>query len=177
MRTLLIGLVGILAVGIVACGPTTSKHMEGSRHELFDSVRSISAASSNVVVVEVQSQREEEGPQIPYTISDAKVMTQFAPAGLGSAIDLKTPREIGGEVAVRQMGSKEVSTPAPILEIGRQYLLFLTPSMLDGEAAKQFYVTGGSAGIYSVEGSHFVHGPFTEGDNLPGALTTADLGG
>jgi len=177
MRTLMIGLIGILAVGIVACGPAPSQHMDGSRHELFDSVRSISAASSNVVVVEVRSQTEENGPQIPYTISDAKVLTQFAPAGLGSALGLKAPRAISGEVAVRQMGSKDVSTPAPILETGRQYLLFLTPSMLEGEAAVQFSVTGGSAGIYSVESGEFVHGPFTEGDTLPEALTAADLRG
>lgn len=53
------------------------------------------------------------------------------------------------EVEVRQLGTSSMSeVPAAILKQGSTYLLFLTPSMLSGDLAHQYHVTGGDAGIY-----------------------------
>lgn len=81
------------------------------------------------------------------------------------------------------MGTASMETPAPILTSGGRYLLFLIPSMLEGGAASQFYITGGSAGVFDApadlasrgDDAVFIHGTYEEGDTLPETLTARDL--
>ena len=160
--------------GMAGCSTPAQTHMDGSRAELYHSISEIAADSSIVVVAEVTSQSVEKR-DIPYTISTAEVLTKYIPTGLGSELRAGANTTPISTVDVRQMGDAQTETPAPLLETGKKYLLFLTPTMLDGAAATQFSVTGGSAGIYAVSGESFSHGPFTEGDTLPGTLTGKDL--
>lgn len=183
-------LVASITAGLVACGTTETSGMHGSRAELYNSVEAISADSSLVAVVTVKSQdvlKAATDRDIPYTLSTVSVVTTYAPEGLGTE-NLEGSKasvrvEAGSEIVVRQMGTSEIDTPAPVLKAGENYLLFLHPTMLEGEAASQFYVTGGSAGIYAApsdaafesEDGQFIHGPFEEGDTLPPTLTAQDL--
>lgn len=59
--------------------------------------------------------------------------------------------EPSDKVSVRLLGSADQAGPAPLLKVGGIYLLYLTPSGLDGELASQFNVTGGTAGLYGIE--------------------------
>ncbi|GAA5203339.1 MULTISPECIES: hypothetical protein [Microbacterium] len=164
-----------LALGLAGCaGGDPTGHMDGSRVELYDSVRGIAADASLIAVGEVTEQ-EVVQEDIPYTLSTFAIEREFSPAVLGRDVPAGAPKIEGSEVVVRQMGAAGTELPYPILEPGQRYLLFLSPSMLEGEKATQLYITGGSAGIYSIEGNAFVHGPFTEGDTLPGKLTANDL--
>lgn len=71
-----------------------------------------------------------------------------------------------------------------MLHKGEVYLLYLTPSGLDGELAEQYYVTGANAGIYvSVrkdvevakdERATFVQYSPQEGESLPSEVRLTD---
>jgi hypothetical protein len=180
---------GTVAVGLVGCSTPGPVQIHGSRTELYDSVQGIAADSSLVAVVDVRSQeviKAASDRDIPYTLSTVSLVDTFSPTGLAKelpkGVDATAIPE-GSEIVVRQMGTSEVATPAPILKPGGKYLLFLTPSMLEGDAASQFYVVGGSAGVFEApsdvasrgEGAEFTHGPFEEGDTLPETLTAKDL--
>jgi len=62
----------------------------------------------------------------------------------------------------------------PRLVRGGQYALFLTPTMLSGEAASQYYVTGAEAGIYVRDGDVFRRVATDSGDTLPDTLDIAE---
>ena len=155
-------------------------HASGSRHELFESVYGLAAASSAVAVVDVKGQQADNAGSMPNTVSTVVVIESFTPAGLGTALKAegvgvaKRPAA-GDEIVIRQVEVDLEEASSPIMSVGRRYLVFLTPSMLNGEKGAQFYVTGASAGVYSAEGAAFVHGPFEEGDRLPERLTAEDL--
>lgn len=171
----------VLVLSLVSCTPEPVSFMHGSRVELYNSVREIAADSSKVVVVDVLEQEviyERLGDlpsPITYTVSTVAVRKEFSPTGLGIELPNAGPHVEGDRLLVRQMGTKESDGPATILRPDASYLLFLTPSLLPGELASQFYVTGGSAGIYVATDNFFEHGPFEEGDTLPGTLTADDL--
>lgn len=180
--------VGFVA-GLTGCSTPGTVHIGGSRSELYDSVEGIAADSSLVAVVELTGQEiltPSSNIDIPYTLSTVSLVDTFAPAGLAGELRrgiTATAAEPGSQIVVRQMGTAEMETPAPILKSGRKYLLFLTPSMLEGEAASQFSVTGGSAGVFDApddvaargEDATFTHAPYEEGDKLPETLTASDL--
>lgn len=167
-------LVGALLVtgALAACTPGATT-VEGSRHELFDSLASLSAASSLVAVVKVGDASVSDG-RIRETVYRGTVQSTYQPKDLATALSVG-PSAPAEEVFVRQVGVQGDAAPYPFLRSGDVYLLFLTPTMLDGDASKQFYITGGSAGIYAEQDGKFVHGPFDEGDSLPRTLTAEDL--
>lgn len=71
------------------------------------------------------------------------------------------------------------------MTVGSTYLLYLTPSGLSGALAGQYYVTGGTAGLYTAGSSggaarstsSFSHIKSDEGDRLPADVTLADAAG
>lgn len=163
----------LLLIAASGCSSTTQTGMDGSRHELFESLQALSGASSAVAVVEVIDQTTTTD-DIPTTISTVKVIESFTPEGLAEALAVD-PSKVADSIQVRQMGAAGMGLPYSILQIGDKYLLFLTPSGLEGKEAVQFYITGGSAGMYTIDGDTYVHGPFEEGDVLPEKLTASDL--
>lgn len=177
-RTVQMGAVLAAAtLALVACSAgveTSGSH--GSRVEFYNSVEALTADSSVVVVGTVVEQRSvtDIDPETPFTISTIEVVSSEKGDGAASPLE------------VRQLGSSEESGPAPLLESGETYLLFLTPSGLDGDLASQFYVTGGNAGIYvapqsaarSTEGATattFEQVEAEEGDELPAQLNPGEL--
>lgn len=148
----------VAALVVLALAGCTSSG-SGSRAELYDSVAGIVADSALVVVARVTVQ---DG-----AVSTVEVAERFVPSGLGSGLPAGTrlPDKLGSTLQVQQVAE-------PYLERGQSYLLFLGPPADDGG----FFPTGGTAGVYLVQGTEFVHGEFTEGDTLPQTLTRQDLG-
>ncbi|WP_433675794.1 hypothetical protein [Microbacterium gorillae] len=165
-RFLIAGLLSASAlVGTTACRSSTSG-ASGSRHELYESVEELVAASAFVVTGTVTGQIETGDT----TNSTFSVTGSYAPAGL------KTPDvPLDDTIIVRQMGTSGDALPYPLMTPGQDYLLFLVPTELPGDAGDDYYVVGGSAGIYEVDGEAFVHVPSDEGDMLPEKLTPDDL--
>lgn len=168
----------VLAVGLAGCSSAFSSG--GSRAELYDSVASLADDSSIIVAGTVESQE---------TVSDvpdggASTLSTFTVAK-SAKTDCSHPD--GSTITVRQVGSPKTSGPAPFLEPGGSYLLYLHPSGLDGDRAAHFFVTGGSAGIYELQqnaavrssgnvsgATAFTKAPSDEGDTLPAELTLDD---
>ncbi len=109
------------------------------------------------------------------TRSEVTVDAVYSPGGLGDTIGPEVSaalREVatGDTVGVRQFGAVgAVSTAGPILTKGDRYLLFLTPTMLSGPAADEFFTVGSSAGVYRFDGDSFVRAS-DDGDTLPASL-------
>lgn len=179
MRKLLSLMTGVILAAVALTG-CTSSGIEASRHTLYDTLEGIAGDSSAVLVVEIISQEVVEG-EPDSTVSTARIVDAFSPAGLASSLTEEAIARAGdvtslSEVTVRQLGTSSMTTtPAPILAVGKQYLLFLTPTMLEGDGPADFYVTGGDAGIYDVAGGEFSHPNFSQGDKLPTVLQSNDL--
>jgi hypothetical protein len=170
----------VLSFGAVSLTGCSSSHAEGSRVELYDSVPDLAADSSIVVSGTVQQQK---------TATDIPGSDEFTLSTVVIDATAKTDSDhpSGSSVVVRQHGNRDTEGPGPLLEQGKTYLLYLTPSGLDGDLASQFYVTGGTAGIYETqqnaaarsaggvaEDTEFTKAPSDEGDKLPAELTLED---
>ncbi|MGH3689582.1 MAG: hypothetical protein ACRDT7_05450 [Microbacterium sp.] len=189
--TALVALVS-LSLTMVACSTTTTTtttttatSIDGSRHTLYSEVSALSADSEAIVDVVVESQDVVQ-EEIPYTLSTVTVIAPLHPKGLAINKDVSAEVSPEEQIVIRQMGSvDEEKVPAPLLEVGNRYLLFITSTKLEGDAASQFYITGVSAGIYQTESSTdarggdvtYAHVDQDSGDNLPPTLTAADLAG
>jgi hypothetical protein len=169
---------GILAAGLAGCSSASTS--EGSRVQLYDSVSALADDSSIIVAGTVSSQK---------TVADIPNGGNFTLSTFTVTKSAKTDsgHPDGSTITVRQIGSPKASGPAPFLEQGKSYLLYLHPSELDGDLASHFYVTGGSAGIYETqqnaaarsaggvtEDTEFTKAPSDEGDSLPAELTLDD---
>ncbi|WP_435094059.1 hypothetical protein [Clavibacter michiganensis] len=121
-------------------------HTHGSRHTLYGSLAALADDSVGIVAGTVVAQREvaDLGPSAPATVSTVRV-AKVAKAAHGVAV--------GGTVEVRQIGTAAQPGPATMLQAGSAYLLYLRPSRLPGDAASQWFVTGGTAGIFAAPDS------------------------
>ncbi|MFK0242212.1 hypothetical protein ACIQTX_15270 [Microbacterium sp. NPDC090281] len=172
------------SLALAACANSTSS-IHGSRHTLYTGVTELAADSEAVVDVIVESQ-EIVQEDTPYTLSTVTIITPLQPKGLaanqlGPATVAPTER-----LVIRQLGSsEEEEVSAPLLEVGGRYLLFITSTKMEGDAASQFYITDVSAGIYSTENSSnarggevsYVQVDADSGDTLPSTLTATELTG
>jgi len=168
--------------------PDTTTGMAVSRSTLYTSVEDLSADSTLVVVGRVTDRTtsgsaEAAGADTVHTVSTFEV-TEATPAAGREDADTDVPAA-GSTIEVRQLGSTVVDQlPAPILEVGQDYLLFLTPTGLSGGAASQFHITGGTAGYYrstaGPTGDRADAGATfgkvgDEGDTLPATLTADQI--
>ena len=78
-----------------------------------------------------------------------------------------------GVVAVGDVIQVREDAGASLLQIDREYLLFLTPSMLPGDKAAQFFITGAVAGAYQRDGEQFTRIVTGSGDDLPDTIDIA----
>lgn len=164
-----------IAVSLSACAVSG---IEGSRHTLYESVGDLSTASSAIVVGTVGEQELVEA-DMPNTVSTFTVEKALALDSLGADLEGgRSPFTSGQVIEIRQLGSGGMSsTPAPLLQKDGTYLLFITPTMLAGESeARQFYITGGNAGLYKEDGKVFVRIVIDSGDSLPAQLSLSDFG-
>lgn len=96
----------------------------------------------------------------------------------------KDPVVQGGKLIVRQLGSQKQPAPGPLMAVGDTYLLYLTPSGLEGELSTQFYITGANAGLYqaaaaekrtnNAPGDVFKQVKKQDGESLPEEITLSE---
>lgn len=153
-----------LALAFVLGGCTTTASDQGSgghasRVELYSSVAELADASPEIIIgqVERQTVTADIDEITDFTISEV-VITDVIKSSLGL--------EIGDKVKVRQIGSPDLEPPAPLLTSQNGYLLYLTPSGLEGDLATQFYITGGNAGLYATSNDEQLRGGTAEYDQL-----------
>jgi hypothetical protein len=164
-----LGRVGSAAVGIallmlpVGCAASSGTGGgEGSRAVLYDSIEGLASDSTAIVIGTVSDQRTDGDA----TVSSIEVLSAPTSPQLGATAPEAEPVSVGDTVAVRQDPSSR-----PLLDPGKEYMLWLTPTMLDGDAANEFFITGSNAGIYLVDGD-IGHRVTTEtGDELPETIT------
>lgn len=138
------------------------------------------AADSTVVVVGRVLKQETVVEDIPYTLSTLEVQEPLHPTPLATAVNQPalSKSSIPTTVVIRQLGTSDMSeTPSPILNAdGTGYLVFIRPTELPGEAAAQFYVTGGDAGIFTKGADGvFMHKVGPVNDNIPAQITKEEI--
>ncbi|MDY0908808.1 hypothetical protein [Microbacterium sp. CFBP9034] len=161
-------LVAALAVGTAGCAASSAS---GSRHAMYDSLDSLARDSSVIVVGSVTGQREESSAGFTSTISTVDVTNTPTNPSLGSNTE-PTPVAVGDVIQVRQDGAEP-----SVLHAGQEYLLYLTPSMLPGDEAAHFFITGAVAGAYVRDGDQFTRVAIESGDDLPDTIDVAGAEG
>lgn len=165
-------------VGCSTSESTSSDTTGGSRAKMYASLNGVIADSSVVITGTVRSQVSEPDPpsnRSPHTLSTLVLATNLHLAGLQSAPLSNGVLAPGSEAIVRQIGIPGGHSEAPLLRVGDSYLLMLTPSSLPGEAGKQYYVTGVTAGLWRADRSGGYVQPLNQGDELPAELTVGAL--
>lgn len=172
--------VGALTLALVLAGCTTTSSNEGSgghasRVELYSSVAELANASPEIVVGQVDNQT---------VAADIDDITDFtlSEIAITDVVKSSSGLEVGDTVTVRQIGSSDLEPPAPLLKTLSTYLLYLTPSGLEGELGSQFYVTGGNAGLYAASNDvqprssapAYEQLQSTPGENLPQVISEPD---
>lgn len=141
--------------------------MDASRVRFYASTAEM-ANDSDLVVTGVAGNRsvaadidaETEFTLSEFTINDVLAGDAHAP---------------GETIIVRQLGSAGQGSPGTLIAPDGTYLLYLTASGLEGELGQQYYITGGTAGLYRApdgELSRSASATFTQvdvddGDTLP----------
>lgn len=160
------GLVAILvSLALLTSGCVSGSSTDdasGSRAVLYDSIEGLASDSTAIVVGTVTEQRTDGDA----TVSTVDVISAPASPGLGSTAPEAEPVVVGDLVEVRQDPSSR-----PLLEVGAEYALWLTPTMLPDAAASQFFITGSNAGLYIVDGDVARRAATDTGDDLPDTIS------
>ncbi|MFE5409601.1 hypothetical protein [Microbacterium sp. NPDC056569] len=156
-----------MIAALTACTTSSS----GSRATLYESLDALAADSSVIVVGTVTEQRgdpateQHGGPET--TVSSVDVTNVPANPQLAANLDATHATvAVGDVVEVRQ-------DTGPVLTLGEEYMLFLTPSMLSGDAASDYFITGAVAGLYERDGDEFRRVALDSGDTLPETIAIA----
>lgn len=168
-----------------AASDSSSSGSDGSRAKLYSSIDALSSDSSLIVTGTVVAQSTVKDQALgDYTLSTLKVALVVPSAHLAQTVSAPAATvSAGTSVQVRQLGTKaNQSTAAPLLATGESYLLFLASMGLADAPTDQFYVTGGSAGIYQANSTAALDAASTtftskdaEGDNLPATLSPSAI--
>ena len=155
-----VALIALMSAMLTACAGSSS----GSRATLYDGLDAMAADSSIIVIGTVTGQRADAST----TVSTVEVTNAPSNPQLGANFegDLATVG-VGDVIDVRQ-------DTGPVLTQGDEYLLFLTPSMLPGDAAEDYVITGAVAGLYERDGDEFRRVVPDSGDTLPETFTIAE---
>ena len=168
MAAVFVAVVSVVAAGCVQSGESWS------RHALYDSLDSLAGDSSVIVVGSITRQREEISAEAPPASRISTVEVTNTPANPSLGEDLDTG---SGTVTVGDVIQVREDAGSSLLQPGREYLLFLTPSMLPGDKAAQFFITGAVAGAYEKEGDQFTRVVTGSGDDLPDTIDIAGAQG
>jgi hypothetical protein len=168
----------VLALGLVVALTACTSGSHGSRHYIYASLDELVGDAKVVVVGTVEGTSPVKVDEAAFTAVDVAVQEELFPEGLGEKpIDQSTPsyandRLSTDRIVVRQVGTPGAG-PASDLKVGQQYLLFLTPTGLPEDPDTTFYVTGGVAGMFVLNGDSFVR--VSDEDELPEQLSLAEL--
>jgi hypothetical protein len=145
-----------------ACTATVS----GSRTRIYHSIAQLDADSVGVALVRATgTQTVERVAGIPFTVTTVSVVNVLR----GSLS--------GPSVKVRQLGGPGVAVDegAPLLQAGRDYVLFLQPfSFGPGQSTDQYTVTGAGAGLFAASGG-IAQALDPVSTDLPRAIAITDL--
>ncbi|WP_289093881.1 hypothetical protein [uncultured Bifidobacterium sp.] len=161
-------------------GPVTGT--EVSRVKLYQSTEQMADDSDLIVVGSVSNTR---------TVQDLDDTTDFTLANVKVLATIKGDAD-DDTIVVRQTGSVEQGDSELLISSGDTVMLFLVHSGLDGELADQYYITGATAGLYSIDAvdsmsslargddspaddAHFQRVDMQSGDSLPQTLTMEDV--
>lgn len=175
-------LVAVLPLGISGCSMNTEQGRDeggahSSRVKLYPSVKSMADDSSAVVVGTVTEQR---------VAADIDETTEFTISTVEVSEVQKSKDSIsrGDKLIVRQVGSQKQAAPGPLMAVGATYLLYLTPSGLEGELREHFYITGANAGLYQAASAErrasyasndvFKQVEKQDGEDLPAEITLSE---
>lgn len=150
--------VGLLTATAAGCAAGTSG--AGSRSTLYASIGELSSDSTAIVVGTVAGQVSAGDA----TVSDLSVENTPGNPALGTNAPDSHPVAVGEVVRVRQDAASR-----PLLEPGRRYVLWLSPTMLP-DAAEQYFITGSNAGMYAIDGDRAVRVATDTGDTLPDTI-------
>lgn len=172
------------AMALTSCGqPEQQNSMEGSRSTIYKSVDELGDDSSAAITGEVVDQKFETD-----SYGNAVTLSRFLvdkvadlPKEDGAGARTLAPAKI---VTIRQLGDESFAeTLSPLLEVGETYMLFLTPSGLPGSDARQYFITGNTAGYYKLTDNAALRASEPgyekvgdEGDTLPVVLTFSEVG-
>lgn len=188
------GLAAVAALtmgGAAACGTTntaggspsgseSSSTGSISRATMYSSIADLASASDAVVIGSVASQK---------VAADVDGTTEFTLSTIDVSSVLKGDVQDKSQIVVRQTGSTKQPSGETFMTEGATYLLYLVKSGLDGDLAKQYYVTGATAGLYAAQQSSaaksatgssagseqtFSRVNVDSGDTLPATVTVAD---
>lgn len=146
--------------------------VSATRSKLYGSLPELEKDSTLVVIGSPGRQEvvRDIDPDLDFTVSRFEVRSVLK--GEASTV-----------ISIRQTGSTSAGAPAPILESGEEYLLYLTPSGLPGDLADQYYVTGLNAGMYkksapsdaglASDGAVYLQADPDPGDQLPPTIDAA----
>lgn len=153
--------------------------MSGSRAFIYESLDELVGSSDLIIEATIGGTSRPGGGDDPTGVV-ADVVTQYLPEDLGTApVDDAHPSDplstlTTSTVEVLQYGAGSPGQP-PRLEDGETYLLFLNRSMLRGDLADAFFVTGAVAGIYTAGPGGVFERVSTEDPGLPAEIDAADL--
>jgi len=154
------GLALLVAASLAGCTTSSS----GSRAKLYDSTDALVLDSTDIVVGTVQG----SGVDGDATVATVEVENTPTNPSLGSNVDADAGTiDVGDVIEVRQQTDPKLST-------GAQYLLYLTPTMLSGVDAAQYYITGAEAGMYVRDGDVFRRVALDSGDTLPETISISE---
>ena len=142
----------LVVVALSGCATTTTEVFV-DRATIYDSIEQLRDDSAEIVIAAAISQRDA-------TINGS----------LGTITQL-TVVDAGASATIGANDTIAVSEYQTVLATGETYLLFLSP----GGNARDFYVTGASAGVYQLTADGFEWKGVDE-DNLPQRITDTELG-
>ena len=154
--------VTLLTLQVGCAGDPVIDGGAGSRAVLYDSIDELASDSTAIVIGKIMHQRTDGDT----TVSSLDVLSAPSSPQLGATAPEAEPVSVGDTVMVRQDPSSR-----PLLETGKEYALWLTPTMLPGEAANEFFITGSTAGMYLVDGDTARRVTTNTGDELPETIT------
>jgi len=158
--------IGALLLGPTGCSSVaTDESSAGSRATLYDSIDELAADSTAIISGVVTDQFTEGDTTVSVIPVDNAPFSPQLAANIGMP---PSDIQVGDTVRVRQDPSSR-----PLLEIGKEYFLWLTPTMLPGAPASQFFITGSNAGIYISDGETAQRAAPDSGDDLPPTITIA----
>ena len=168
----------VSVMSLAACAPAVT-FSSGSRVKLYNSIKELAADSTLVASIDVTSQKEypETDSASAYTASTAEITAIFQTAGLPGDARLDQKFSAGEEIVIRQLATgNSVSEDGSkiVIDASGSYLVFLVESGVPGASGNEFYITGGTAGLFGADGDKY-QWLGNEGDKLPNSLTAADL--
>lgn len=167
----------VVAIAMIAiitlAGCTFSSGSSGSRSKGYHSIDALARDSTAVVVGTVLDRRQEADT----AISSVEVSHIPSTPGLGADTGWElSDIAVGDTIQVRQMGGTG-SRFVALAQVGLEYLFYLNPSGLPGEAATHYFIVGAEAGFYESDGAVFRRVAKDTGDTLPETIEIGDLVG